>query len=101
MDKDYSSKFFSQKLGIREGLLMYFAQSSLNLIATFPVLRKILSKNGSLWIAWPKKASGIKSDLNENFVRKIGLNNGLVDIKVISVDDSWSALKFVYRLKDR
>lgn len=56
-----------------------------------------------LWISWPKGAycNFVGSDLNENIIRDIGLENGLVDVKVIAVDDNWSGLKFVYRLKDR
>jgi hypothetical protein len=56
---------------------------------------------GALWIAWPKKSSGVKTDLDENAVRDIGLGAGLVDVKVCAVDDTWSGLKFVRRLKDR
>ena len=54
-----------------------------------------LQSNGMLWVSWPKRASGIASDLNENDVRKIGLAAGLVDIKVCAVNDTWSGLKFV------
>jgi hypothetical protein len=54
-----------------------------------------------LWVCWPKGASKVKTDLNENIVREIGVKNGLVDIKVCAVDETWSGLKFVYRLKDR
>lgn len=54
-----------------------------------------------LWISWPKKASKIESDLNRELVRDYGLANGLVDVKVASIDEHWSALKFVFRLKDR
>ena len=60
-----------------------------------------LTPTGMLWISWPKKSSGVVTDLNENIVRDIGLANGLVDVKVCAVDDVWSALKFVFRLKDR
>jgi hypothetical protein len=54
-----------------------------------------------LWISWPKKSSGVETDLNENIVRDIGLAAGLVDVKVCAVDEIWSGLKFVYRLRDR
>jgi hypothetical protein len=57
--------------------------------------------HGALWIAWPKRASGVQTDLDENVVRDSGLAAGLVDVKVIAVDDVWSALKFVRRLRDR
>lgn len=57
--------------------------------------------NGALWISWPKKSSGVPTDLDENIVRDTGLAAGVVDVKVAAVDDIWSALKFVRRLADR
>ena len=54
-----------------------------------------------LWISWPKKSSGVASDLDENVVRHFGLKAGLVDVKVCAVSEVWSGLKFVIRLKDR
>ena len=54
-----------------------------------------------LWISWPKGKSNLSKDLNENDVRQIGLENGLVDIKVCAVDEDWSGLKFMYLKKDR
>jgi len=67
----------------------------------FPILKQELSQDGILWISWPKGSSKVETDLNENVVREIGLKNGLVDVKVTNVDQIWSGLKFVYRLKDR
>jgi hypothetical protein len=67
----------------------------------FAVLKAALAKDGTLWVSWPKAASGVRTDLNENIVREIGLGNGLVDVKVCAVDEVWSGLKFVYRLSDR
>jgi len=64
-------------------------------------MKNRLSKNGQLWITWPKKSSVIKSDLSDEIVRVIGLSNGLVDNKIVSIDENWSALRFVYRLRDR
>lgn len=60
-----------------------------------------LAPAGMLWICWPKKSSGVPTDLTENVVRDIGLATGLVDVKVCAVTDVWSGLKFVRRLKDR
>lgn len=60
-----------------------------------------LKKDGTLWISWPKKASKVKTDLDETIIRVFGLNHGLVDVKVCAVDEIWSGLKFMYRLKDR
>jgi hypothetical protein len=54
-----------------------------------------------LWISWPKRTSGVATDVTETVVRKIGLANGLVDVKVCAVDATWSGLKFVRRVKDR
>ena len=64
-------------------------------------LEPCLAKNGMLWISWPKKSSKVVTDLTEDRVREVGLAAGLVDVKVCAVDAIWSALKFVYRLKDR
>jgi hypothetical protein len=81
--------------------IQFFTKDLAELRAAFPQLKKNLATNGSLWISWPKGASKIKTDVNENLVREIGLGNGLVDVKVCAVDEIWSGLKFVYRLKDR
>jgi hypothetical protein len=67
----------------------------------FAALAKHLAPAGILWVSWPKKTSGVTTDLNENEVRRIGLELGLVDVKVCAVDETWSGLKFVIRLKDR
>jgi hypothetical protein len=63
--------------------------------------RKALKDDGMMWISWPKKSSKIETDLNENIIRDYGLEQGLVDVKVCAVDEVWSGLKFVVRLKDR
>lgn len=67
----------------------------------FAGLAERLQPAGGLWVAWPKKSSGVATDLNENVIREIGLAAGLVDNKVCAVTDVWSGLRFVYRLKDR
>jgi hypothetical protein len=66
-----------------------------------PKLKSNLAKDGTLWISWPKGGSTIKTDLKEGIVRELGLASGLVDVKICAVDEDWSGLKFVYRLKDR
>ena len=81
--------------------VQFFSKARSELEAEFPRLKKNLAVNGALWVSWPKGASGVKTDLNENIVREIGLKNGMVDIKVCAVDEVWSGLKFVFRLKDR
>jgi hypothetical protein len=63
--------------------------------------KKNLKKDGMLWVSWPKKASKVPTDLDENIIRDFGLEEGLVDIKVCAVDDVWSGLKFVIPVKDR
>lgn len=85
----------------RYDFMHYFANSVEELQQIFSKLTSALDYKGMLWISWPKKGAKMKTDLNENIIREIGLANGLVDVKVCAVDDNWSALKFVYRLKDR
>ena len=80
---------------------MLFTKSSTDLRKEFPAIAKVLAPAGIIWISWPKKSSGVPTDLNENIVRDIGLAAGLVDVKVCAVTDIWSGLKFVRRLKDR
>jgi len=82
-------------------LIVLFADSQKMLKTEFSKLARKLSPNGMLWIAWPKKASGVATDLSENPIRDIGLDAGLVDVKVCAVNNVWSGLKFVYRLEDR
>ena len=82
-------------------LIILFADSQKMLKTEFPRLARKLVGNGMLWIAWPKKASGIATDLSDNSVRTIGLEAGLVDVKVCAINHTWSGLKFVYRLADR
>ena len=82
-------------------LIIFFTDSQKVLKKDFRGLARKLSRNGMLWVAWPKKASGVTTDLSENDVRDIGLHAGLVDVKVCAPNDIWSGLKFVYRLADR
>ena len=74
-------------------------ESELNL--GLPKIKPRLASNGTLWISWPKGGSSIATDLKEGMVREAGLTAGLVDVKICAVDEDWSGLKFVYRLKDR
>ncbi|MGQ0629014.1 MAG: DUF3052 domain-containing protein [Phycisphaerales bacterium] len=67
----------------------------------FARLKGVLQPAGGLWIAWPKKASGVATDLTEDVVRGFGLEGGLVDNKVCAIDQTWSGLRFVFRLTDR
>ena len=80
---------------------MLFVKKQIELKKQFSQLAKQLAPAGMLWVSWPKKASGVATDLDENEVRRIGLAAGLVDVKVCAVNDVWSGLKFVIRVSDR
>jgi hypothetical protein len=80
---------------------MIFTKSRMELSGEFSRMAKLLAPAGMLWVSWPKKSSGVASDLDENLVRSIGLDAGLVDVKVCAVTEVWSGLKFVRRVKDR
>lgn len=80
---------------------MLFTKSKKELAAEFKHMAKALAPAGMLWMSWPKKSSGVITDLDENVVREIGLDAGLVDVKVCAVTEIWSGLKFVRRVKDR
>jgi Protein of unknown function (DUF3052) len=80
---------------------LLFVKSQSELSKQFSIIAACLTAAGMLWVSWPKKSSGVKTDLNENVVREIGLAAGLVDVKVCAVTEVWSGLKFVRRLKDR
>jgi hypothetical protein len=80
---------------------MVFVKTAAELKAQFPRFAKQLAPAGILWVSWPKKTSGMATELNENEVRRIGLEAGLVDVKVCAVNEVWSGLKFVIRVKDR
>ncbi len=68
--------------------------------ARLPAIRRTVFPNGSIWIAWPKKASKVPTDMTEDVVREVALPTGLVDNKVCAIDDVWSGLRLVWR-KDR
>lgn len=82
-------------------VMVCFVETQAELKKQFPRLAGKLASHGMLWVAWPKRASGRPTDLSEDVVRNIGLNAGLVDVKVCAIDEVWSGLKFVIRLKDR
>ena len=82
-------------------IILLFVLSERALARDFARFAARLTANGMLWIAWPKKSSGVTTDLSEQRVRQIGLDARLVDVKICAIDDVWSGLKFVYRLKDR
>jgi hypothetical protein len=80
---------------------MISIKSQADMKEQFPRFARRLAPAGMLWVSWPKKTSGVLTDLNENDVRRIGLVAGLVDVKVCAVNEVWSGLKFVIRVKDR
>jgi hypothetical protein len=82
-------------------VIVAFCPNLASFAASLKKCTNVLSPSGGLWIAWPKKSSGLQTDLNENLVRDIALKNGLVDNKVCAIDDTWSGLRLVVRLKDR
>ena len=82
-------------------LIVFFTSSRSDLLGNFSGLAAKLAPAGMLWISWPKRASGVSTDLSDGIVRQIGLDAGLVDTKVCAVNDVWSGLKFVIRVKDR
>jgi hypothetical protein len=99
-------KALSECLRVKDGsgqldFAMIFVKSQADMKEQFLRFARRLAPAGMLWVSWPKKASGIVTDLNENDVMKIGLTSGLVDVKVCAVNEVWSGLKFVIRVKDR
>ncbi len=127
----YSGRSLTEKLGLRPDLTVYvdggpahtaelldgapyttrlprqvdvtllFATELTRLTRRLPVVLERTVTNGMVWVCWPKKASRVPTDLDENVVRATGLAHGVVDVKVAAVDATWSGLKFVRRLRDR
>ena len=85
----------------RLDFIQFFTKDKRELERRFAGLARALAPAGMLWISWPKQASGVATDLTEDVIRAIGLAHGLVDVKVAAVDEVWSGLKFVRRVKDR
>jgi hypothetical protein len=101
--KDYSATPLSTKLGAKPdaAVTVFFTTSLDELVSRFPGLLATLAPADSIWVAWPKKASGLETDLTFEAVQEVGLGAGLVDNKSCSIDTDWQALRFVYRLADR
>jgi hypothetical protein len=100
--KTYSTPL-AKKLGAKPGasVVVFFTTSRVELGRRFPALKRVLAPADGLWIAWPKKASQLETDLDFAAVQRIGLDGGLVDNKSASVDEHWQAVRFVYRREDR
>jgi hypothetical protein len=82
-------------------LTLTFHDRRASLAARLPALFERTATDGMVWVCWPKKASRLPTDLDENVVRDVGLALGFVDVKVAAIDETWSGLKFVRRLRDR
>src|SRR5262249_3181096 len=77
-------------------IILFFVLTERSLARDFAKLAAKLVPNGMIWIAWPKKSSGVTTDLTFDTVQRIGLDAGLVDVKICAIDETWSGLKFVY-----
>jgi len=82
-------------------VILSFHDRRAQLARRMPVLRALMEPAAGLWIAWPKRASAVETDLTENVVRELALANALVDNKVAAIDATWSGLRLVIRLRDR
>ena len=82
-------------------VIVCFATSRAGLARRLPALRRVLPPHGGLWIAWPKRSSGVVTDLSDTVLRELILPTGLVDNKVCAIDATWSGLRFVVRVSDR
>jgi hypothetical protein len=94
----------ARELGRAKGpydVLVAFFTAETAFQRALPRLEQALDPSGSLWIAWPKRASGVKTDMTEDVVRKHALPRGLVDNKVCAIDDTWSGLRLVVRVENR
>jgi hypothetical protein len=92
--------FISSKKGTKD-LVHYFTREIAMLQDDIIGLRTEIFPSGSLWISWPKKAAKVETNVTEDLIRAIALNNGLVDVKVCAIDEIWSGLKLVVPLKER
>jgi DUF3052 family protein len=102
-DMDLPSEVCVNTSATRQPLdfVLLFVKTEKDLLQKFVHLAAKLKPNGMLWVAWPKKSSGVPTDLSFTNVQAIGLDAGLVDVKICAVDETWSGLKFVIRVKDR
>ncbi len=104
----YSGKSVVQKLGIKPGFRIFVGHAPAaycDIVGALPegrlgAFRDVIVPNGMIWVSWPKKTSGVATNLSDVVVRETALPLGLVDIKVCAIDDTWSGLKFVIP-KDR
>jgi hypothetical protein len=81
--------------------ILIFTQSKKELTDLYPKMMNYLAPEGVIWVCWPKESAMMKSDLTGKIVRDTGVNNGMSDVKVSSIDDIWSGLKFVKKIKEK
>jgi hypothetical protein len=82
-------------------VIVFFTKRRAELERRLPTLRRAMDPAAGLWIAWPKRSSGVETDMTEDVARELGLANRLVDNKVCAIDETWSGLRLVIRLEDR
>lgn len=107
--KKYSTFFFElpsdlnfiDEPKVKKNFIHYFALKSKELENDITTLKNEILSDGMIWVSWPKKTSKIFTDLDRDKIREIGLKNGLVDVKICAIDDTWSGLKFVIPVKER
>lgn len=92
---------FTEAPGSGFEMIHFFTQKADEIARFLPKLKAEIKQNGFIWVSWPKKSSKIPTDVTEDVIRALALENGLVDIKVCAVDNTWSALKLVVPLKER
>jgi len=93
--------FVDTRLRKNLDVVLLFAKSFAAFPAELAAMLERIQADGTIWVAWPKKASGIKTDLNENVIRGQALKTTLVDVKVCAIDETWSGLKLVVRKERR
>ena len=101
LDELLGGSTYTTRLPREVDVTLLFTTSFARLEKRLPVVIERTVGNGMVWVCWPKKASKVPTDLDENVIRDLGLASGVVDVKVAAVDATWSGLKFVRRLKDR
>jgi hypothetical protein len=92
---------FTKKIETGAGFIHLFVSERKTLEVELRRLRKLIADTGILWVSWPKKSSGVKTDVTENVIREVALPLGYVDVKVCAVDDTWSGLKLMIRRENR
>lgn len=97
----HGNELFGQIPGPSKDFIHFFTKSKEELARRLPLLKAEMAPDGMIWVSWPKRASKESTDVTENVIREIALQNGLVDVKVCAVDELWSGLKLVIRIKDR